>query len=750
MTEILGSERNYSSLSMRDLVQARDLFHFHLIHKANVVGTAIGLYLIRDSDPWPDDKKSDSANATQSRGPKEARTLFNSSVRDYSWPCVLVFVDTWEKDTDFVAGGKGPQPQDIVPKTIYMPDGRSVPICVVMVDQTGPDSSLLPDWHWPDTTIGGGFPIVSEGQGARRLGSVGCLVSDGHTVYALTNRHVAGSGGEPVSAILRGRDVEVGHVADAQLTRLPFSDVYPDLPMQRTWLTLDAGLIEVADVNDWTSDIYGIGSVGTLADLSDHNISLRLIGAEVSAYGAASGRLDGRIRALFYRHRSIGGYDDVSDFLIAPSGENQTRPGDSGTIWHLHMKQGPADQPADTLRPLAMQWGGQTFLSQGKPGGFAFALASSLSNILRLLDVELVSAHNRGAQPFWGKTGHYSIATFACDALPAAAGDKCGKLLRDNRDRISFEIDGLTPADIEAAVKKAKTTGSFVPLADVPDVVWKMTARQIKGGRDPRPRVGPEHPTHFADMDQPFANGQTILSKCLADPTKVTVADWQKFYTKLGNTTSGSRGLLPFRVWQFFDAMKSAAKNKNVVDFVAAAGLVAHYVGDACQPLHCSFLHDGFPDGRGKGIHSAYEDAMVNHHADELYSAIRASLGGGPLPHIATGQDAAVAIVHLMGRTNAAIPPADLVELYASTPGGKSRAVTQVLWDIFGAKTGAAMADGVHVLAAIWHGAWTAGQGDKVPPAKIAPIDPVLLKARYEDTGFVESLDLDHIGAVLS
>ena len=49
------SERPYSSLSVFDLLEARDQFHVHLMHKANVVGTAIGRYLIRIADPVKSD-----------------------------------------------------------------------------------------------------------------------------------------------------------------------------------------------------------------------------------------------------------------------------------------------------------------------------------------------------------------------------------------------------------------------------------------------------------------------------------------------------------------------------------------------------------------------------------------------------------------------------------------------------------------------------------------------------------------------
>jgi hypothetical protein len=55
-------------------------------------------------------------------------------------------------------------------------------------------------------------------------------------------------------------------------------------------------------------------------------------------------------------------------------------------------------------------------------------------------------------------------------------------------------------------------------------------------------------------------------------------------------------GLLPFRVWQIYDAMVDFVKNGERDKFVCAAGVLAHYVGDACQPLHISFLHHGDPD----------------------------------------------------------------------------------------------------------------------------------------------------------
>jgi hypothetical protein len=68
--------------------------------------------------------------------------------------------------------------------------------------------------------------------------------------------------------------------------------------------------------------------------------------------------------------------------------------------------------------------------------------------------------------------------------------------------------------------------------------------------------------------------------------------------------------------------------------YLAAAGILAHYVGDACQPLHATWMSDGIPDEqpdiprpgehkdrvthqsppaiRGEGVHGAYETDMLN------------------------------------------------------------------------------------------------------------------------------------------
>ena len=118
-----------------------------------------------------------------------------------------------------------------------------------------------------------------------------------------------------------------------QLTRMLFPKLYPGLAGKETYVNLDIGLIRVDNLNEWTASVYGVGTMGPIADLGLDNLSLRLIDCPVRAYGCGSGHMRGAIKALFYRYKSLGGFEDVSDFLIGGREKGQdlsTHPGDSG------------------------------------------------------------------------------------------------------------------------------------------------------------------------------------------------------------------------------------------------------------------------------------------------------------------------------------------------------------------------------------------------------------------------------------
>ena len=98
--DYLANQPRFNTLSLPDLLRARDQFHAHLLHKANVIGTGIGRYLIRKTDPYPGGPEPPAPMGPKPKKPP--RTIENSEVRDYSWPCVLVFVRRWMEPSAFI------------------------------------------------------------------------------------------------------------------------------------------------------------------------------------------------------------------------------------------------------------------------------------------------------------------------------------------------------------------------------------------------------------------------------------------------------------------------------------------------------------------------------------------------------------------------------------------------------------------------------------------------------------------------
>jgi len=424
--------RDFASLAMRDLLDAREAYHVYLSSLENVVATAIGRYRIHEQD-WYATHPPDEPRPRDYPRVSEARTLSNSIVKPWSWPAVLVFVRQWESP-----GKLGNQ---VVPRSLYLPDGRVAPTCVI---QAMPDESLPPPVPGPSQVsplLGGGYSCLRQHQGINSLGTFGCLVSREGSYYALTNRHVAGSGGEVIRAYVHGAYHPVGTCADIGISRLLMPEIFPSWPGDKTYLTLDAGLVKIDNFADWTSQVFGIGEIGLPFDATEQTITLDLIGCPVRAFGGTSGVIEGEIQALFFRYESLGGYDYATDVLIGPrTGREKddsvapfTRPGDSGTLWFYDPPVRSAKENADMeehvapergrrarrLRPIAMQWGGQRF-ADADGSSSAFALAGFISSICRALGVGIVRDWSTGHDEYWGKLGHFAIGWKACERLTGA------------------------------------------------------------------------------------------------------------------------------------------------------------------------------------------------------------------------------------------------------------------------------------------------------------------------------------------
>ncbi|MGH6825190.1 hypothetical protein [Methyloceanibacter sp.] len=456
-------------------------------------------------------------------------------------------------------------------------------------------------------------------------------------------------------------------------------------------------------------------------------------------YGSASRWMYGEIHALFYRHKARGGSEYVSDFFIGPRTPHKaepkqphfvTRHGDSGTLWLLEPE--PDDRrkkfpvgctdsaiASKGFRPLALQWGANSLYS-GKDTQ-PYALATALSTICERLDVDLLRDWNLDQDETWGAVGHFSIASRVSGALSRSV-PTLAKLMKNNALIVSHN-------DATILKSRFKNMGedAFIPMADIPDFFWKH-------GKQGHTR-GVEGPNHFADMDQKRpGDGLDLLTMC-KNPKNIDPDAWNDFYGTIKDLLTGRditqnhRGLLPFRVWQIFDCMVEFVQNNQIPKFVCAAGVLTHYVGDACQPLHISYLHDGDPlqatihvvkhrDGTeeekriplGQGLHAAYEDDMVNANRDKILKGLSKTPKVTKKDLVANGYEAAVKTIELMRSTFKRLQPQDLLDTYLATD--KDENAAEALWRRFGTKTIAAMQGGTHLLAVLWESAWVAGGGE--------------------------------------
>lgn len=719
-----STSNSFNNLSIKDLIEARDLFHVHLINKKNVVATAVGRYLIRKTDIDKNGNYSPDPN-------KKERTLDNSIIIDISWPCILVFVKKWEKEMDLIHNDSS----DIVPKNIYMPDGRIVPICVVVAPKNiaTDDTINKSDLRFPTNLIGGGFPVIINSQGTEHIASIACVVTDGHKYYALTNKHVSGDSGQTVESYFGYQRTRIGISSGKTLGKLKFSSLYSGWANQNILVSCDAGLIEIDNINVWKTDILGIKHIDELFDLNTANLNLNLIAEHkvkdgviqdsenglVTGYGAVSGLLKGEINALFYRYQSIGGIEYVSDFLIGgrKGKKLNVHHGDSGTLWLLETLD---EDKKKMNQPIALHWGQHEFFDGKNKNKYTYSLSTCLSNICRGLDIEIVRGWNIDNEYSWGKTGHYKIAAKACEIV---SNPKLKKLLQANLDLISYDDDSMNNNEMKNAA-----WGKFVPLADVPDIIWRMNRKA-------------DEANHFADMDEKneevFAN-KDLLELC-HDANNVDIDFWNEYYTKMENLDSkrspDKRGALPFRVWQAYKLMVQLLKEKKLAEFIFVGGTASHYLGDACQPLHVSYLHHGNPDKPEESpVHSTYETTMLDRYRKELFDELN-NYYNTHIPNYQTysgGKSAAISTIKMMEKVvTQLLPPEEIISIFNETDG---RGRVSNMWKKLKDKTVQCMAEGCENLALFWESAWAEADGNSLfQDADLVGIDPKILIDLYMD-----------------
>lgn len=107
-----------------------------------------------------------------------------------------------------------------------------------------------------------------------------------------------------------------------------------------------------------------------------------------------------------------------------------------------------------------------------------------------------------------------------------------------------------------------------------------------------------EFPRHFIDVeiygDHPF---------------EALPASWDKAVKKYGKDKLYKYGILPWYIQRVTDQLTDAFKAHNKAKILFLSADLAHYIGDAYQPLHTTKNYDGQLTGQ-KGVHSLFESRI--------------------------------------------------------------------------------------------------------------------------------------------
>lgn len=671
----------FRTLSIRDLLEARSLYHAHLVGlDEHVLGTALGLKRSR-------------------RGRGGAKTFENTDIDDTAYPCIYVFVWAWRDEAEF--RGDRTLLSRYIPPVLYLPDGRKVPTCVLQVT-TQERAEPLAAGGFRSRVVGGGYPVFTVEQGRKHFGTLACLVTDGSETLGLTCRHVAGEPGRTVLCPFADGDRRIG-VSHDSVGKRRFGEVYEGWADRHVYLNVDAGLVKLDSLADATAQVLGVRTLSPIVNVCAETLSLDLVGQPVRGFGAVSGLSTGQVDALFYRYKAIGGFEYVADVLIGPRRGDpralRSAPGNSGQLWLL--------EEGALRRPLAMQWGGyQQRDEQGRP--VRFVLGTFLSNVARELDVDLVRNWNTGFFEYWGAAPHQALSALLPQFVKVR---KLAALLGANREHLRA-------------------------LAPVPDG-WVRT--KGRAGAE-----GSYHFTDMDEVaiKGPYA-GKSLL-ELWADPANVTKDVFQKYVGGLpppaGGNRAQPRSTLAFRAAGIYQAMVEALAQGHVAAFLAGAGVLAHYVEDASCSLHLSSWHHGDPaseEPKERNVHGDY-DKVRGENLDDLVQKLQDRLDGWRAsPTMKGPAEVAREVVALQRRVYDGLDPRALVRGYVQD-GFKLR------WAALEGPTLDAMSGTVKLLATIVESAWKSGRGDSLAEEALGEIDAEEIAALTSDPAFIpSSLDSD-------
>lgn len=113
--------------------------------------------------------------------------------------------------------------------------------------------------------------------------------------------------------------------------------------------------------------------------------------------------------------------------------------------------------------------------------------------------------------------------------------------------------------------------------------------------------VPSESPRHFIDIDYypEFKSGWFPH-------------DLDSLISRYGSSTVYNNGVLPWAIEADYDSLVAFLRQNDSVNANRVIADLGHYVGDACQPLHCTEYYNR------NGVHSRYETGMLSRFLSQI------------------------------------------------------------------------------------------------------------------------------------
>jgi hypothetical protein len=272
-----------------------------------------------------------------------------------------------------------------------------------------------------------------------------------------------------------------------------------------------------------------------------------------------------------------------------------------------------------------------------------------------------------------------------------------------------------------------------------------------------------EQGNHFADLDlKPGGNGTDLLTLCSDDPgTNLSATVWMNYYAQFkGHRPQVKPGGLPFRVRQLYEAMVGflSGPAPDFLSFIAAAGIMAHYVADCGMCLHLSYLHHGDPSPVESGqmdekafaaspaakIHGILEQDMLMRHMATVNAKVNAQLDKVRVQAtVSDGAGAACRVFELVSEVFDTLSPRHVVCDVDDPSLKPAPARGEMLFKKVGAKTIECPGKSCIALAELVESAWAQAGGDALlGTAPVPAFTEQQITDSYSEKAFVPPQNL--------